>query len=72
MIFFFKYRVSVCSFGCPGTFSGDQTGLELKRVLTYSYWDTLASQLLGLKVCPTTTTIITTRLPLNASPELQM
>ena len=42
---FFKDRVSLCSYGCPGTCSVDQAGLEL-RDLPVS-----ASQVLRLKVC---------------------
>lgn len=28
---FFKPRISLCSPGCPGTYTVDQTGIELKR-----------------------------------------
>ncbi|GAB1300457.1 Vacuolar protein sorting-associated protein 26C [Apodemus speciosus] len=43
-------RVSLCSPGCPGTHSEDQAGLELRNP------PASASQVLGLKVCATTTT----------------
>jgi hypothetical protein len=45
---FFPDRVSLCSSGCPGTHSEDQAGLELKNL------PASASQVLGLKACPTT------------------
>jgi hypothetical protein len=41
-------RVSLCSPGCPGTHSVDQTGLELRNP------PASASQVLRLKVCATT------------------
>lgn len=48
-IFFFRDRVSLCSSGCPGTHFVDQTGLKLRNL------PASASQVLGLKVCATTT-----------------
>jgi hypothetical protein len=42
----FRDRVSLCSPDCPGTHSVDQAGLELRNPP--------ASQVLGLKACPTT------------------
>ena len=48
--YFFGDRVSLYNPGCPGTCSVDQAGLELTRDLPAS-----ASQVLGLKVCATTT-----------------
>ena len=44
----FQDRVSLYSPGCPGTYSVDQAGLELRNL------SASASQVLGLKVCPTT------------------
>jgi hypothetical protein len=44
----FRDRVSLCSFGCPGTHSVDQAGLEL-RILSAS-----ASRVLGETACTTT------------------
>jgi hypothetical protein len=54
IIFFFFWFfktgfVSLCSSGCPGTHSVDQAGLELRNP------PASASQVLGLKVCATTT-----------------
>jgi hypothetical protein len=46
----FQDRVSLCSPGCPGTHSVDQAGLELRDP------PASVSQVLGLKVCATTTT----------------
>ena len=46
---FFRDRVSLCSPGCPGTHSVDQADLELRNP------PASASQVLGLKVCTTTT-----------------
>jgi hypothetical protein len=46
--FFFLDRVSLCSLGCPGTYSVDQADLELRNP------PASASQVLGLKVCVTT------------------
>jgi hypothetical protein len=43
----FRDRVSLCSPGCPGTHSVDQTGLELRNP------PASASQVLGLKACTT-------------------
>jgi hypothetical protein len=45
---FFRDRVSLCSPGCPGTYSVDQAGLELRNP------PASASQVLGLKACATT------------------
>jgi hypothetical protein len=45
----FRDRVSQCSSGCPRTHSVDQAGLELRNP------PASASQVLGLKVCATTT-----------------
>jgi hypothetical protein len=45
----FRDRVSLCSPGCPGTHFVDQAGLELRNP------PVSASQVLGLKVCATTT-----------------
>jgi hypothetical protein len=47
--FFFWDRVSLYSPGCPGTHFVDQAGLELRNL------PASASQVLGLKVCTTTT-----------------
>jgi hypothetical protein len=47
--FVFRDRVSLCSPGCPGTHFADQAGLELRNP------PASASQVLGLKVCTTTT-----------------
>jgi hypothetical protein len=47
-ILVFQDRVSLCSPGCPGIHSVDQTGLK-QRNLPAS-----ASQVQGLKVCATT------------------
>jgi hypothetical protein len=46
--FFFRDRVSLCSLGCPGTYSVDQAGLELRNL------PVSASRVLGLKACATT------------------
>ena len=46
---FYRDRVSLCSPGCPETHSVDQAGLELRNP------PASASQVLGLKVCSTTT-----------------
>jgi hypothetical protein len=45
----FRDRVSLCSPGCPGTHFVDQAGLELRNPPVF------VSQVLGLKVCATTT-----------------
>jgi hypothetical protein len=45
----FQDRVSLCSPGCPGAHSVDQAGLKLRNS------PASASQVLGLKVCATTT-----------------
>jgi hypothetical protein len=45
---FFRQGFSVCSPGCPGTHSVDQTGLGLRNP------PASASQVLGLKVCAIT------------------
>lgn len=47
--FVFHDRVSLCSSGYPGTRSVDQAGLELRDL------PTSVSQMLGFKVCATTT-----------------
>jgi hypothetical protein len=47
-VFVFRDRVSLCSPGCPGTHFVDQAGLELRNP------PASASQVLGLKVCATT------------------
>ena len=47
-VFVFQDRVFLCSLGCPGTFSGDQTGLELRDL------PVAASRVLILKVYSTT------------------
>jgi hypothetical protein len=47
-LFCFRDRVSLCSPGCPGTYSVDQAGLELRTPPAF------ASQVLGLKACATT------------------
>jgi hypothetical protein len=44
----FRDRVSLCSPGCPGTYSVDQAGLKLRNP------PASASQVLGLKACTTT------------------
>jgi hypothetical protein len=46
--FVFRYRVSLCSLGCPGTHFVDQAGLELRNP------PASASRVLGLKACATT------------------
>jgi hypothetical protein len=51
-LFFFQDRVSLYSPGCPRTHSVDQAGLELRNP------PASASQVLGLKVCGTTTQLI--------------
>ena len=43
----FRDRVSLCSPGCPRTHSVDRAGLELRNP------PASASQVLGLKACPT-------------------
>ncbi|GAB1302668.1 NADH dehydrogenase [Apodemus speciosus] len=49
--------VSLCSPGCPGTYSVDQAGLKLRNP------PASASRVLGLKTCTTTTTTTTARNP---------
>jgi hypothetical protein len=49
----FRDRVSLCSFGCPGTHFVDQAGLELRNP------PASASQVLGLKACATTPGLLT-------------
>jgi hypothetical protein len=44
----FRDRVSLCSPDCPGTYSVDQAGLELRNP------PASASQVLRLKACATT------------------
>jgi hypothetical protein len=46
-VLLFRDRVSLCSLGCPGAHSVDQTGLELRNP------PASASRMLGLKVCAT-------------------
>jgi hypothetical protein len=48
LFFVFQDRVSLCSPGCPGTHSVDQTGLELRNP------PASASRVLGLKAYATT------------------
>jgi hypothetical protein len=48
----FQDRVSLCSPGCPGTHSVDQTGLKLRNS------PASASQVLGLKACAMTTQLL--------------
>jgi hypothetical protein len=47
-ILFFRDRISLCSPGCPGAHSVEQTGLELRNR------PASASRVLGLKACATT------------------
>jgi hypothetical protein len=47
-VLFFRYRVSLCSPGCPRAHSVDQAGLELRNL------PASASQVLRLKACTTT------------------
>jgi hypothetical protein len=54
IFFFLRDRVSLCSPGCPGTYSVDQAGLELRNL------PASASQVLGLKACATTAQLLTT------------
>jgi hypothetical protein len=49
VLFFFGDRVSLCSPGCPGTHSVDQAELKFRALLAST------SQVLGLKVCTSTT-----------------
>jgi hypothetical protein len=44
----FQDMVSLCSLGCPGTYSVDHAGLELRNL------PASASQVLGLKACAAT------------------
>jgi hypothetical protein len=60
-IIFFQNRVSLFSPGCPGTHSVDQAGLELRNP------PASASQVLGLKVCATTTRLSTSFLRVGHS-----
>jgi hypothetical protein len=46
-VFVFGDKVSLCSPGCPGTYSVAQAGLELRNL------PASASQVLGLKACTT-------------------
>jgi hypothetical protein len=48
-LFVFRDRVSLCSPGCPGTYYVYHAELELRNL------PASASQVLGLKVCTTTT-----------------
>jgi hypothetical protein len=52
LIWFFWDRVSLCSFGCPGTHSVDQAGLKLRNP------PASASRVLGLKACATTSGLL--------------
>ena len=45
---FFRDRVTLCSYGCPGTHFVDQDGLEFRNP------SASASRVLGLKACVTT------------------
>ena len=49
LFLFSQDRVSLYSFGCPGTHFVDQAVLELRELLVSAF----ASQVLGLKVCAT-------------------
>jgi hypothetical protein len=51
----FQDRVSLCSLGCPGTHCVDQAGLELRNL------PASASQVLGLKLCATTSVLFFVR-----------
>jgi hypothetical protein len=51
--FVFQDRVSLCSPGCPGTHFVDQADLKLRNLPASA--SASASQVLGLKVCATTT-----------------
>jgi hypothetical protein len=55
----FPDRVSLYSPGCPGTHFVDQAGLKLRNP------PASASQVLGLKACPTTTWSILTLIQLE-------
>jgi hypothetical protein len=48
LFFVFRDRFSLCSPGCPGTYSVDGAGLELRNP------PASASQVLGLKACAIT------------------
>jgi hypothetical protein len=52
VVLVFRDRVSLCSPGCPGTHSIDQAGLELRNL------PASASQVLGLKACATTPSLL--------------
>jgi hypothetical protein len=49
LFWFFGYRVSLCSPGCPGTHFVDEAGLKLRNLPAFDY------QVLGLKAYTTTT-----------------
>jgi hypothetical protein len=48
LVFGFQDKISLCSPGCPVTYSVDQAGLELRNP------PASASRVLGLKACTTT------------------
>jgi hypothetical protein len=48
-LFFFLNRAFLCNFGCPGTSSVEQTGLELREICL----PLPLSLVLGLKACAT-------------------
>jgi hypothetical protein len=54
LVFVFRDRVSLCSYGCPGIPSVDQAGLRLRDP------PASASKVLRLKVCTTTRLITAT------------
>jgi hypothetical protein len=53
---FLQDKVSLCTFGCPGTHSVDQAGLEL------TYPPASASHVLGFKACATTARLVSAHL----------
>jgi hypothetical protein len=63
LFFVFRDRVSLCSPGCPGTHSVDQAGLELRNP------PASASQVLGLKACASTPTLLFLNLPRYEEPQ---
>jgi hypothetical protein len=66
LFFVFRDRVSLCSPGCPGTHSVDQAGLKLRNP------PASASQVLGLKVCVTTSSSRSFLNLLNASSDTEV
>jgi hypothetical protein len=52
VLLFFRGKVSLCSPGCPGTHSVDQSGLEFRNL------PVSASRVLGLKACATTAQLL--------------